>query len=119
MAQVRGYERTEIAKQLRKHCALDRLFDLPRRNGHGRTPEARKTYQGNATSRRQRAPICGKGGSTSPKAMPETIAEGAIIRRQSRKDFCQRVGDNAFHLTKHRIVKSPRRQFDLFSRAAL
>jgi hypothetical protein len=29
MAQVRGYERTEIAKPLRKHRALDRLFDLP------------------------------------------------------------------------------------------
>jgi hypothetical protein len=29
MAQVRGYERTEIAKPLRKHRALDRLIGLP------------------------------------------------------------------------------------------
>jgi hypothetical protein len=37
------------------------------------------------------------GGSASPKTMPNVIAEGPDIRRQSRS-LSQRVEDNAFHL---------------------
>ena len=69
MPQVPGYERIrkEIAKQLRKHRALDRLIGLHVAERPWDRLEAPKNISGQGHITQPTRPISDKGGSTSPK----------------------------------------------------
>jgi hypothetical protein len=46
--------------------------------------------------------VAAKGGSVSPKTMAIILAEGANIRVEAAS-VCQRVEDNAFHLSQKNL----------------